>query len=202
MENQPPYTLSEKEFGFFRDTDFLLTKVEITAKIINLLEHAQDRLKETILRNNYLFPEGTDTEKGKISRGEFYKKLPWIILDFPKQFSNQNIFTFRTLFRWGNEFSCTLHLQHAAFSEKKEKILSSIHSLKGKEVFFCVNTSPWEYHYDSSNYLPLDNMEPDILEKAIREKSFIKLSRKLPLEKYQDLSAFSGESLSIMMEIL
>ena len=40
----------------------------------------------------------------KISRGEQYLGLPYVMLDYPRIFSKENVFAIRTFFWWGNYF--------------------------------------------------------------------------------------------------
>ena len=47
----------------------------------------------------------------KISKGEKYKGLPWVMLDYPRIFGKEDIMAIGTRFWWGHYFSVTLHLK-------------------------------------------------------------------------------------------
>jgi hypothetical protein len=68
-----------------------------------------EMMKKELASFDHLFGD-IQCLNGKISRGENYQLLPYIILDYPSYFSRNNIFAVRTMFWWGNFFSITLHL--------------------------------------------------------------------------------------------
>ena len=105
--------ISEKELKVLQGTDFLLTKAAVLEKIYKLLEDTRSKLIKNVKSTNFSFPDGTDIVTGKISRGENYRNLPYMVLDYPTLFTNESSFSFRTMFWWGNFFSSTLHLEHS-----------------------------------------------------------------------------------------
>ena len=64
----------------------------------------------------------------KISKGENYKGLPWLVLDYPRYFNKEDIFAIRTLFWWGNFFSITLHISGKYKMRYEKKIIDSFES--------------------------------------------------------------------------
>ena len=103
--------LTNNELSLIQDSDFLLTKVKIISKIFRLLESTENHLRKIINETTFKFPLGTKIKYGKISKGETYLNLPYLILDYPTLFTNTDIFAFRTMFWWGKFFSATIHLQ-------------------------------------------------------------------------------------------
>jgi len=93
---------SKKELSLLKDTDFLLTKIKIIEKVNNLFVETKKEVQNSIEKLNFDFPNELDLKKGKISKGEYYKGLPYLVLDFPTHFSEKNIFAYRTMFWWGN----------------------------------------------------------------------------------------------------
>ena len=47
----------------------------------------------------------------KISKGENYRGLPYVMLDYPRLFGREEVLAIRTFFWWGHGFSVTLHLK-------------------------------------------------------------------------------------------
>ena len=182
------------ELKTLHNSKFFEIKSSATKKIDAMLASVRDTLKEEIEKNNFRFPKEVDTRMGKIFRGENYNGLPYLILDYPKYFSKASVFAFRALFWWGNFFSFTLHLQGKALEKQREKLISRIPSLKKKNIYFCVNDNPWQYHYEKDNYLLIDKIPPARLKQLLKEKKFIKLSRKIPLKDYKTLNKFCKES--------
>lgn len=183
-----------EEFRTIHNKKFFRIKTSSTKKIEHLLASVRDELKNTIEENKLIFPEGVDSSMGKIFRGENYLGLPYLVLDYPKYFSKDSVFAFRTMFWWGNFFSCTLHLQGKALEKYRQIIIENRERIKKKSVYVCVNDSPWQYHYKKENYLLIDKFPAKDLEELFRKKDFIKLSRKVSLDDYKSLAAFSKES--------
>ena len=101
--------LSPEEEALVATTDWILTKNNVLQKIKQLLLALQSRQQDLLLPFNSL-PEEVLKSSPKISRGENYKGLPWLVLDYPRYFNKADVFAIRTLFWWGNFFSITLHL--------------------------------------------------------------------------------------------
>src|SRR3990167_6258007 len=98
---------SKHEFEVLSDKDFFYTKRAVNEKLIALLEVTQRKISEYISSSGFPFPEECHRKKGKISKGENYNMLPWFMLDYPAFFTQKDIFAFRTMFWWGECFSCT-----------------------------------------------------------------------------------------------
>ena len=178
--------LSQKELELVIDADFILTKNAILEKAKQLLLEIQEK-QQNFLQHPKLFL-GTDglNLSPKISKGENYKGLPYLILDYPRVFKDPNIFAVRTMFWWGHFFSITLHLSGDYKKIAEEKIITSFQLLKGKGFFYCVNESQWEHHFEAGNYLPLATISKPEFEKKIREMPFIKLAIKISLHHWDD----------------
>lgn len=192
--------LQEQELRYLQDTDFLTAKLRIQKSMRTLLEKTQQniRLQQDVLK----LPQGVWEVAPKISRGENYEGLPYLVLDYPRIFKQENIFAYRTMLWWGHGFSCTLHLGGAYWHELQPKILGKLHSLDTKEWWVCINDTPWEYHYRPDNYRLLENYLQEDSPRELSKKSFFKISRRLPLERYQELPLFSLQSLQQVSTLL
>jgi hypothetical protein len=196
--------LSPEEVAAISEVKFYLLKNSATKKIVGLFGVLEAELKSDVVSNieKYSISEiiNLNTSSGKIFRGENYRLFPYIILDYPRLFSTKSVFAFRTMFWWGHEFSFTLHMQGDALEVNRKKIYENINSLKGKDVFYCVNSTPWQYNFDAENYLPID--ENTERKEEILSKPFIKLSRRLPVEGYEDVHDYCKETLRLFMGLL
>jgi hypothetical protein len=189
---------TEKDLHILEDTDFLLAKSSILKKIYNLLEKTKTRLIKIVEESDFSFPEGTDIVMGKISRGENYKNLPYMVIDYPTLFTNENSFAFRTMFWWGNFFSSTLQLEGRSLNEYRKIIGNNIDKLLDKNIFIGVGETPWEYHYNEDNYLILTK---DHI-KIINNCNFLKLSKNISLSDWERLPAFASGFLKLMISVL
>lgn len=190
--------LTEKELLILQDTDFLLTKATVLEKITELLGHTREELKRCVDNSNFSFPDGTGLLDGKISRGENYKNLPYMVLDYPTLFSKNSIFAYRTMFWWGNFFSATLHLEGIALDDYRNSIILNLDDILNKDVFIGVGNTPWQYHYEEDNYVLLNQAHGDFISGG----KFLKLSKKIELKKWNDVSEFSTNFFKLMLSVL
>lgn len=178
--------LSPEEVALVTRADWILTKNNILQKIKQLLATIQTEQQHIIESYSPFFPEEILNISPKISKGENYKGLPWLVLDYPRYFNKENAFAIRTFFWWGNFFSCTLHLSGIYKKKYQEKIIRSFDSLKTEDFSICIHDDQWEHHFETTNYLPLQNITAFRFEETIRKSPFIKLSKKIPLEEWNE----------------
>jgi hypothetical protein len=195
--------LNENEMNVLKNKDFLLTKANVLEKLKNVLQDTHLALQHYLYRQQHIIlNKDIDQKSGKLSKGENYKQLPYLVLDFPKKFNGEDIFTFRTMMWWGNYFSFTLHLQGNALEVVREKICRNMAILQKNEVYISVNESPWEYDYSTENYILIDELSVDELQQLIVKKPFLKLSRKLGLDQYERCHSFAVLTLDLYFQTM
>lgn len=197
MEN-----LSERELEILYDTEFLQLKIAAVNKLWYLLDNTRYKLHEDIKIRQYAFPEKTDVANGKLSRGEYYQNLPYLILDFPKLMKQDSVLALRTMFWWGHEFSTTLHLQGYALESFRSRLIDQIDFIQNEGFYICINTTPWEYHFEENNYQKADELDREYIYQLLHEKAFVKISQKLPLKHWMRLPAFTLDYFHKYMELL
>ncbi len=191
--------LSKKDLNYLHDTDFLLTKIEILNKIFKLMDATREELINIVKGEWFPFPAGTETSTGKISKGENYLGLPYMVLDYPALFKKNNIFSYRTMFWWGNFFSATLHLQESSLNKYRNAFINNFDTLKKEQnLYISIGSSPWQYYYDSNNYVLLDTNHKD----HIKSCEFLKLSKKISIKEWNNVPMFSSEFLKFILTIL
>jgi hypothetical protein len=164
-----------EEFDIMSNAELLLRKRVIQDKVFQLLEKTQHEIDTGIDADlKTRFPSG------KISRGENYRGLPYLILDHPAHFKINDIFACRTMFLWGKFFSVTVHLQGYWLKEYRTFLNEIIGEIELSEVYVSKGTSPWHYHYAEDNYVPLTGQA---LEESFNAE-FIKVSKRIPLKNY------------------
>lgn len=191
-------TLTDRELQILQDTDFLLTKAQALTKIEELLLKTRTALESVVEASGFNFPPGAVLSGGKISRGENYRGLPYRVLDQPALLTNEDIFTFRTMFWWGHFFSATLHLEGASLERFRKEVLQNIEQLSDVGTFIGVGETPWEYHYGTDNYLPLKSGH----RKQLESFRFLKLSRKMPVAEWRNLPSFAAGFLEELLPLL
>jgi hypothetical protein len=178
--------LSPEEEALVATTDWILTKNNVLQKIKQLLSILQSHQQQLLLSAGSLKDEVLKSSP-KISKGENYKGLPWLVLDYPGYFNKEDVFAIRTLFWWGNFFSITLHISGNYKAKYEKKIIVSFESLKREGFFLCINEEQWEHHFEANNYLPVLDLTGSQFREIIGKRSFIKLAKKIPLEQWNDV---------------
>jgi hypothetical protein len=194
---------SEEEMKAMLSADFFHIKHEAIRKIFELFGELEQRLRtEPSLKELQL--ENVETRSGKIFKGENYRKLPYVLLDYPRLFTADNVFSFRSMFWWGNEFSFTLHLQGQELEKFRFRIKKNIERVLGQGFYFCINKSPWEYVFTQDNYILLDELyeNPEGFNPLISSKEFIKLSRRIPLKEYDNVINYGVETFKLALNLL
>jgi hypothetical protein len=173
------------EMELVSSPDIILTKNAILQKIKSFFEEVQMKQQDILKKYSSPLLEEVIKISPKISRGENYKGLPWLVLDNPRHFQHNNIFAIRTMFWWGNFFSITLHVS----GNNKNDLLKNLTqnaSLLAKNDFYIYNgTKEWEHDIDPDSYKKLSAINEDELQKIFSANSFLKLAVKFTVESLE-----------------
>lgn len=188
MADETKLMLSDGELHFVKDTQWFLTKQKITETVCQLM-HAQVPVIINYFAKNIPadFSE-LKTAVPKISRGEQYLSLPYIILDYPSVFEKDNIFALRTMFWWGNFISVTLHLSGKYKEALTKNILGKLKANPGG-IFICINENQWQHHFEPDNYIEAATITNYKYGKINVDARFLKLSIKLDLQQWNQMPA-------------
>jgi hypothetical protein len=176
--------LSPKEQELVVDAGLILTKNAIMRKAWLLLEQLQEAQRSLLLQYATLLPAEAIKTSAKISRGENYMGLPYLILDQPRHFNREHVLSIRTMFWWGHFFSTTLHLS-GQFKDQYGVYLPDAFGILGsRDYFICINDDEWEHHFGFDNYREISSMSRDIFIQHACGRSFTKIAKKIPLEQW------------------
>jgi hypothetical protein len=184
MSTQTKIQLSTFEKELINNSEWILTKNNIIKKVQQLFGAVQENISDYTNTSSKIFPDEVAAISPKISKGENYLGLPWLMLDFPRYFDKENIFAIRTLFWWGNFFSTTLHLSGKYKELYSKNIMNNYEELRKNEFYICVNEDQWHHHLENENYKPLKEFSVADLENHIGERTFIKLTKRLSLSHW------------------
>lgn len=188
------------EYNLLLDAKVFIHKSNITEKIFRCFGSLN--LKIDLLKKDaaHTLPPVVALSGGKISRGENYESQPFVILDNPRVFDRHHVFAMRTLFLWGNFFTCTIHLSGKYLDGFRGKMQSYILQHGSNGYYICTGSDPWQHHLREDNYTPAHRVSQDsVILKAMEEKSFLKITLRIPLENYLNLEK---EAVSFYSEFL
>ena len=200
--NPAKIRLSQTEMELVNNADLILTKNAILKKVNELLGNQQAKQQQYVKLHAAGLPEKVSGSSPKISKGENYQGLPYLILDYPRLFEHENIFAVRTMFWWGHFFSVTLHLSGIYKKEAEEKLIASYKAIRENGYYFYINEDQWGHHFENNNYVLLSELNKNDFEKSVRENSFVKLANKISLQQWDNAEEILQDYFKEIIEIL
>lgn len=180
---------------FDEKTIKILQNKDLVQEINLAFQHTEDFFQTThqsILKK--LYTKLPFKGCGKLSKGQKYKNLPYLVSDIPNHFKKGNYFCFRTMFWWGNELSFSIILSGESLKKYQKHILE--HPIPH---YFCINKDPWEHHFERSNYIPSDEISLAEKIRHVEKYGFCKIANKLPI---QQLDLLENEALAFYLTFL
>jgi hypothetical protein len=148
----PKISLSEEEMQLLCNREWILTKQRIIEKVYALFGSMSEKMQLQLQQNNRGIPVQALQLPPKISKGEQYEFLPYVVLDYPRLFSKENVFAIRTFFWWGNYFSITLHLKGIFLQQWFTSISNAANDKKWKGFYFSSEGNEFSFNLDGKNY--------------------------------------------------
>lgn len=177
--------LSREERELLADPDIILTKNRILASMIDLLGTVSEEETAMAERLRDRLPAGFFKMHPKISRGENYFGLPWLMLDYPRNFDPENMLAIRQFCWWGNFYSSTLLVS----GQFIPKLLANIgYWPLGSMV--CLQDSPWDNRLEKEAVLLVTGKDDDEIKRVLTGKKFLMLSLKRPILEWEGVGSF------------
>jgi hypothetical protein len=200
MNEEAKIQLSYREMELVNNTEWIFTKQLIIEKVYRLLGQLHSAYKKIVDKEKRFLPPELLKPGGKISKGENYQGLPYVILDYPAIFSKEKNFAIRTMFWWGNFFSISLHLSGENF-KKIPNFAEAIEFLKEKGFSVSVNETEWHHHFQPSNFVNINELNVDEI-KRLADKNFLKIAKKTELTEWNSASKFLKETFEEIIEFI
>jgi len=181
--------LSAEELSLVQNAGWLLTKNTIIEKVFALFGEVAHEVRDNFAAKPNFLPVAVGVPSPKISKGENYKGLPWVMLDYPRFFNRQDTFAIRTLFWWGHFFSVTLHLKGVYKDKYQQQLLNNLPLLKAHSFYLCISGEEWRHEFEEDNYIPLTQLNSSDVEKILLANNFCKLSAKISLLQWDQSKA-------------
>jgi hypothetical protein len=178
--------LSQEEMELLKNSRWILTKNAVIEKVILGMAGLLTQMQQEVKEKKYLMRDIVDSS-GKISRGEKYGGLPYVMLDYPRVFDRENIIAIRTLFWWGNFCSVTLHLKGRYQLLIAEKIRAEIPTLLKHDLYISVSGDEWNHNVSVDNYRPLNSIDQKDLFIILQKAAFFKLTGKVELDQWEKM---------------
>jgi hypothetical protein len=186
------------EMRMILNTDFFPAKAGIIRKFHDEFMSLRDQLRmecqKDILGNG---PKGCDWATGQLVKGERFHDFPYVYLDFPKFFSKDEMFTFRSFFWWGHALFFCWFLSGPRLEEYKVRLVADYAALSGQTIFLSTADSPWEWSLEKPHAVFLDQTTEEDLKEILKDRSFLKIGSALTLKSLEIPGAISQEGMRI-----
>jgi hypothetical protein len=191
--------LSAEEMALVTNAEWILTKNAVIGKVYAIFGELSALQREAATAG---LPPEVWTPGPKIARGEQYRGLPWVMLDYPRCFKGDEAFAIRSFFWWGHYFSVSLHLGGVYKQRYAAGLLAQWERLQQEGYWICTGEDAWQHHTGPDNYHLAAETERADWEKHLQNKSFLKIARLLPFGQWETatkkLFNFYEEMLSIL----
>jgi len=191
--------LSSAELALVCDADIILTKNTIIKKAIGLLEIVQDQV----------VPERPDAADvpllsvpPKISKGENYLGLPYVVLDFPRVHQAGEMAFIRSMFWWGHFFSSTLHLS-GRYKELSGGRLKHSHAVLAQHGYSIgIHDDPWQHHFGADNYREISQLSANAYALILDQQAHIKIAARWTLDEWDKAAAKLYQSWKLLYSVI
>lgn len=194
--------LSADELKLVNNRDWILTKRVVMDKINEFMGELSAKQKIILQTQKDFLPQEVIASEAKISKGENYLQLPFLILDYPRCFKEENIFAVRTMFWWGNFFSVTMQLSGLYKLQYQQNLINSYEQLKQNGYYINVHESQWHHHFEEDNYIKVNAVSRDEMAAVIQQKDFLKLAARFPLQEWQSMPGLLENTFTQLFELL
>ncbi len=202
MSENAKITLSSNELELVCNTNWILTKHTIIQKVYSLFGQAIVPLQQMLQDGNHNFEAAIFIQPPKISKGENYRQLPYVMFDYPRCFDKDSSFAIRTFFWWGNFFSVTLQLSGKYKQAFLQQLKNSFPYLQENDFYICINEDQWQHHFEEDNYVPLTGLTQRDFSAILSRESFVKIAKKIPLQEWESANDFIVAAYSSLLNVL
>lgn len=184
--NPAKIQFSEEESALLQNADWLLTKNRIISLIYTLMGNWSQQLQEHEELLKRTLPEEVFINGPKISKGEAYLGLPYVILDQPRAFSKENIFALRTFFWWGRSWTVTLHLKGRYLSWMEGFTDKDLQELARAGFRLGSDGDEWDHNWTQNASTDCSSLTKKELSQLVQTAPFIKIGKSISLADWEN----------------
>jgi len=192
--------LSPHELSIVADREWILTKQRILEKVSELLGGLSKDIQQHITDHSS-FSSLLARGLPRISKGENYQQLPYMMLDYPALFGKEDVFALRTFFWWGNFFSINLQVSGKYRSLLRNDLTRFL--MNGEQQFFiCIHDNPWEHHFEPSNFIPAVKLGETKSAELLQSHPFVKISLRYSFKDWDQLPVILSKGTKELLSLI
>lgn len=187
--------LSPSEAALFSNAEIILTKNSILQKTVALLADVQEQMEAN---SKPTLPFSTP----KISRGENYQGLPYVVLDYPRIAKGEDLLFIRSMFWWGHFFSSTLQLAGSFKEDALWKLAAAYDTLAAENFFVGIQEDPWQHHFEETNYQKISALSKEAFFSLLQQQPHIKIAARWPLSQWDAAANLLVDSWKTLLNLI
>jgi hypothetical protein len=198
--NAAKIQLSAEELHLVTNEHIILTKNRIIQKVYELFGVLASGFH---INQEGIFTPEIASVLPKISKGENYGGLPYVMLDYPRYFSIENILAIRTMFWWGNHFSITIHARGKFKDIVARSFLTTDESLLQEPGWYIQTAGDeWQHHYTDSTHIAFNKLSETQKKELPLTLSFAKIAYYLPLNNWDNAAQILSARFHFITKII
>jgi len=166
--------LSADEMSLVQNSHWILTKHRVIEKVYAMFGGLSDAMRD-VVSSTLGLPEEMLASSPKISKGEQYERMPYVVLDYPRVFSKDDVLAVRTFFWWGHYFSCTLHLKGKFHELYHQKLSAMLQHEEWSDYSLSVEGNEFNFDVEHEDY---SLIKKGGIQPTLYNTPFIKISYK------------------------
>ena len=175
------HSFSQEEVHCLANTDFFRTKAKITLQVRKILEELHEHLKSELTGLDLVVPQNFRPDAMQFVKGEHLEDFPYQYLDYPRHFTREEKFAFRSLLWWGHHMVFSLILEGPHIRRYKENLINHWTVIADHDIHLCLSPSLWEWKYGPGYTMELTNDRKSQTAAVLAHRSSMKLARFIPL---------------------
>ena len=176
------HTFTTDELALLADQGFFRKKAAISVKIKQVLEDLHHRLEAEIASQSLLAPEGFDPQARQFVKGEHLEDFPYQYVDFPRLYTRENKFAFRSLVWWGHHVVFSLMVEGPLVKQYRRNLFNRYSEVADHDLCLCLSPSLWEWKAGPGLTLPITHSRRSEIAATLDHRTFFKIARFLPID--------------------
>ena len=170
--------LTKHELNFAKSKLYPITKQHIVHKTNLLFNDLGQKLVQKLVQFELI-----NSLEYKVTRGENYNMMPFVVLDFPRLLGKNFDIVCRTMFWWGHYFSCNLFVNTDLINI--EQTAKNIAGLSKTKIW--VGDNLWEQNLKTDQYTKLKKLSKEQIIEILTRQPYLKLVTKIKLDTYNTI---------------
>ncbi len=176
------HSFTAVELALLADREFFRKKAKISVKIKQILEDLHQQIEAEIALQPLLAPEGFDSQARQFVKGEHLEDFPYQYVDFPRLYTRETKFAFRSLIWWGHHIVFALMIEGPLITQYRRNLFNRYSEVADRDLCLCLSPSLWEWKSGPGLTLPITRSRRSEIAATLDHRTFFKIARFLPID--------------------